>query len=135
MVPTYTKRGATLFRYYVCRRTREEGWSACPTKSVAARQIEDLVVGQIKVIGSDPAVFSATLEAARARANGATVHADDLRRALSVWDEVWGALTLREQARVAALLVERVSYDGTAGTAALTFRPSGIRALAEEVAS
>lgn len=31
------------------------------------------------------------------------------------------------------LLVEGISYDGAAGTVALTFRPTGIQALAEEV--
>jgi site-specific DNA recombinase len=63
------------------------------------------------------------------------VDAADLRRALALWDDVWAALTPKEQARVTALLVERVAYDGTAGSAALTFRASGIAALAEEVGS
>lgn len=90
---------------------------------------------QIRAIGTDRQVFESTLQAARARANGVRVDAEDLHRALSLWDAVWGALTLKEQARVTALLVERVTYDGTMGSAALTFRPSGIRALAEEVGS
>ena len=133
MVPTYTKKRGRLFRYYVCRRTREEGWGACPTKSVPATQIEGLVVEQIRAIGRDPEVFEATLDAARARAEGAAVDAEDLRRALSLWDDVWAALTLKEQARVAALLLERVAYDGANGKVALTFRPDGVKALAEEV--
>ncbi len=132
MIPTYTKRTNRLYRYYVCRRTREEGWNACATKSVAAEEIERLVAGQIRAVGRDPEVFEATLAAARARADGSRVEAQDLRRALGLWDDVWGALTPREQARVMALLVETVAYDGATGSAALTFRPSGIRALAEE---
>jgi site-specific DNA recombinase len=135
MVPTYTKKRGRLFRYYVCRRTREEGWGACPTKSVPATQIEGLVVEQIRAIGGDRGVFDATLSAARARADGAAIHPEDLRRALSLWDGVWGALTTKEQARVLALLIERVAYDGETGTAALTYRPGGVRALAEEVTS
>ena len=31
------------------------------------------------------------------------------------------------------LLVERVAYDGGAGSLAVTFRPTGIKALADEV--
>ena len=133
MVPTYTKKRGRLFRYYVCRRTREEGWDACPTKSVPAVEIERLAVEQVRAVGRDPAVFEATLEAARARADGAEVDAQDLRHAFALWEDVWAALTPREQARVMALLVEGVAYDGATGSAALTFRPSGIRALAEEV--
>jgi site-specific DNA recombinase len=135
MVPTYCKKRGRLYRYYVCRRTREEGWGACPTKSVSATQIEQLVVEQIRAVGGDSEVFEATLASARAQADGARIDTEDLRRALSLWDNVWAALTTKEQARVMALLVERVAYDGETGTAALTYRPSGIRGLAEEVAT
>ncbi len=31
------------------------------------------------------------------------------------------------------LLVERIGYDGEKGTVALTFRPTGIKALAQEM--
>ena len=57
----------------------------------------------------------------------------DLAAALSLFDPVWDALFPREQARILRLLVERVGYDGGAGTLAITFRPSGIKALAQEV--
>jgi site-specific DNA recombinase len=54
--------------------------------------------------------------------------------ALSVFDPVWGALTPREQARVIGLLVERVDYDGAKGKVSITFHPTGIKTLAEELA-
>lgn len=57
----------------------------------------------------------------------------DLARALSLFDPVWDALFPKEQARVLRLLIERVTYDGGAGTLSVTFRPSGIKALAGEV--
>lgn len=78
-------------------------------------------------------MFDAALAAARARAEGSRVDARDLRRAHALWNEVWGTLTPKERARVMALLVEDAAYDGATGSAALTFRPSGIKALAEEV--
>jgi hypothetical protein len=43
-----------------------------------------------------------------------------------------GAVAPEEQARAIQLLVERVEYDGKAGTIAVTFHPSGIKALASE---
>jgi site-specific DNA recombinase len=66
-------------------------------------------------------------------AEGEAVDAEDLDAALALFDPVWDALFPREQARILALLVEGVRYDGGAGTLAVTFRPSGIRALADEV--
>ena len=54
---------------------------------------------------------------------------DEIRAALAQFDDLWAALTPKEQVRVIQLLVERVEYDGEAGTVSVTFRPSGIRAL------
>ena len=61
------------------------------------------------------------------------VDPDDLDAALSLFDPVWDALYPREQARVLRLFVERVGYDGRAGTLAITFRPTGIKTLAQEI--
>ncbi|MCC7409992.1 MAG: recombinase family protein [Phycisphaeraceae bacterium] len=57
----------------------------------------------------------------------------ELARALSLFDPVWDSLSPGEQARVLHLLVENVTYDGAAGSLAITFRPTGIKALAEEL--
>jgi site-specific DNA recombinase len=57
---------------------------------------------------------------------------DEVAAALGSFDPVWNALSPREQARVVHLLVERVDYDGAAGTVRITFHPSGLRALAAE---
>lgn len=54
-------------------------------------------------------------------------------RAMALFDPVWDALSPREQARVIHLLVERVDYDGTKGTVSITFHPTGIRALVDEM--
>ncbi len=59
----------------------------------------------------------------------------EIALALSVFDPVWDSLTPREQARIVQLLVEQVDYDGAAGKVSITFRPSGIKALADELAN
>ena len=59
---------------------------------------------------------------------------EEAARALAAFDRVWGSLTPREQGRVIDLLVERVEYDGAQGTVAVTFRPTGIKTLADELA-
>src|SRR5579863_8662116 len=55
MIPTYTAKPGRRYRYYVCRTARQKGWSACPTKSVPARMIEDAVLDQLRNTLSDGA--------------------------------------------------------------------------------
>jgi site-specific DNA recombinase len=55
--------------------------------------------------------------------------------ALAAFDPVWRELAPREQARVLALLVERVDYDGARGKVTIRFHDAGIRALADELAT
>ncbi|HOX27244.1 MAG TPA: recombinase family protein [Candidatus Krumholzibacteria bacterium] len=57
----------------------------------------------------------------------------DLRKALSLFDPIWGALWPSEQARIIQLLIERIEHDARTGTLAIEFAPLGIRALAGEV--
>ena len=57
----------------------------------------------------------------------------EVEAALSVFDPVWDTLSPREQARIIHLLVERVDYDGKHGTVSVTFRPNGIKTLAQQI--
>jgi site-specific DNA recombinase len=57
------------------------------------------------------------------------VDAAEVARVLAEFDNLWGALTPREQTRVVELLVERVDYDGQKGSGSITFRPTGIKTL------
>ena len=59
---------------------------------------------------------------------------DDLRQALASFAPVWSQLSPKEQARVIHLLIDRIAYDGSKGTVAITFKPTGIKALAKETA-
>ncbi|MBA3480191.1 MAG: hypothetical protein H0T51_00115 [Pirellulales bacterium] len=53
---------------------------------------------------------------------------------MALFDSVWDSLTPPEQVRVVQLLVERVDYDGATGKVSITFHPSGIKTLADELA-
>ena len=87
---------------------------------------------QIRAIGRDKAVQTAVLDAVKAQ--GATIEPAELRRVLTLFDPLWDVLHTQEQQRILGLLVDRVAYDGAAGTAAVTFKATGIRTLAGEVA-
>jgi hypothetical protein len=63
MTPSHsTHAGSIRYRYYVCSSAQKKGWHTCPSKSIPAAQIEDLVVRQIKTIGQDPLVLNKLLE-------------------------------------------------------------------------
>jgi site-specific DNA recombinase len=74
----------------------------------------------------------AAVHAEREALGSRGIDAADLRVALRAFDPVWDHLTTPEQARVVQLLVERVDYDRAAGKVAITFRPAGVRTLAEQ---
>jgi site-specific DNA recombinase len=194
MTHSFTTKGNRRYRYYVCNNAQQHGRSSCPAPSVPAEEIERFVVNEIKAIGRDPALVSATvaesrrlvhagakrLKAERAalerqsRADGAelgrlaatgakngnavqlaqvqerigqaerrlTEIEDELARLLAAditekdvasaigeFDVIWAALKPKEQARVLALLIERVDHDGRAGMVEIKFHPTGVKAL------
>lgn len=61
------------------------------------------------------------------------VDEQEVAQALAEFDQVWSVLTPGEQARVLELLIERIDYDGPAGNLSITFRPTGIKSLAEQI--
>jgi site-specific DNA recombinase len=65
---------------------------------------------------------------------GAAIDETEVALALSVFDPVWESLTPHEQGRIVQLLVEQVDYDGARDKVAITFHPSGVKALADELA-
>ena len=66
--------------------------------------------------------------------DGDLVDEGEVAATLADFDAVWDCLAPREQSRVIELLVERVAYDGAGGNISITFRASGIKTLACELA-
>lgn len=65
--------------------------------------------------------------------NRQLIDAEELASVCALFDPVWETLNPREQARIVQLLVESVVYDGKAGTIGITFHPTGIKTLAENL--
>ena len=131
MTPTYSQKAGRRWRYYLCWKAHRRGRSTCPSPTLPAHQIERFVVDRIRAIGTDPELVAATLEEARRLAGpDDRVQAADLRKALAEFDAVWAAMTTREQAEVAATLIERIDYDGRTKHINVVFRPEGVRMLA-----
>ena len=99
MVPTYTDRGATRYRYYVCQTAMKRGWAKCPMPSVPAQEIEDFVIQRIASIGRDPNLAAEVAERRRAEIRGTKDRLEEDRALLN--------RTIREQARSIAEAAEQ----------------------------
>ena len=55
---------------------------------------------------------------------------DAVAVALADFDTLWKAIPPRQQVRTIELFIERIVYDGHAGTVAVTYYPNGFNALA-----
>jgi site-specific DNA recombinase len=53
MTPTYACKGSKRYRYYVCSNALKRGWDECPSQSVPAGGMEEIVVQQISKVGQD----------------------------------------------------------------------------------
>jgi site-specific DNA recombinase len=59
------------------------------------------------------------------------LEANDVAAAFTDFDNVWNALSPREQAQILAILISRVEFNAKDSTIAVTFHPSGIKSLAQ----
>ena len=129
------KRDGRCYRYYVCVQAIKTGYDSCPSGSLPASEIEKFVVERIRAIGRDPALTAEILRQTweRTPSGKERVEPEELRAALAQFSPAWDCLVSHEQERLLKLLIERISYDGQAGTIAITFRPTGIKTLGADL--
>jgi site-specific DNA recombinase len=112
MTPAHTThKGGLRYRYYTCVQAQKSGWQNCPSQSIPAGPIEQLVVEQIQRLGRDPRVLEQLLTTVRQQ--------DDTR--MAQWESERVGLErdlLHGQSEVRKLLAEVGS--GTSGNAAVT---------------
>jgi site-specific DNA recombinase len=75
------------------------------------------------------------VKAELARLLAADISELEIETALKEFDSLWATLTPKEQARILALLIERIDHDGEAGSVEVTFHPVGLKALSAGVPS
>ena len=127
--PTHTRKGGKLYRYYVSQSVLKHGAGSCPVGRVPAGEIETAVIDQLRAVFRQPEIVAGTWKAARAQDGEITEidACDALTRLDPLWDELFPA----EQARIAALLVERIDI-GTDGLD-VRLRMDGLTGLAREM--
>jgi DNA invertase Pin-like site-specific DNA recombinase len=127
--PTHTRKGGRLYRYYVSQTVLKHGAASCPVGRVPAGEIEAAVIDQLRAVFRQPEIVTSTLRAARALDEEITEA--DARAALQQLDPLWDELFPAEQARIVALLVERV--DIGADGLGVRLRVDGLNGLAREM--
>jgi site-specific DNA recombinase len=75
----------------------------------------------------------AEIERERRVAEQSTLDLNDLASALSLFDPIWDVLFPTEQSRIIELLIRQIEYNGKSGKLAITFHPTGIKSLANEM--
>ena len=135
MTPTHTCRRGRLYRYYVCLGASRRGHDTCPVRSIAAGEVEVLVLGQVRRLLASPELVARTITAVRREkgaAEGAVLGEGEVIEALGALEPVWDELYPAEQARILQLLIERIDVapDGIS----VTLHAAGIRSLVAELA-
>ena len=127
--PTHTRKGGKLYRYYVSQSVLKHGAGSCPVGRVPAGEIEAAVIDQLRAVFRQPEIVAGTWKAARSQDSEITEA--DARDALIRLDPLWDELFPAEQARIAALLVERIDIgiDGLN----VRLRIDGLTGLAREM--
>ena len=127
--PTHTRKAGRLYRYYVSQTVLKHGAGSCPVGRVPAGEIEAAVINQLRVVFRQPEIVAGTWKAAHAESND--IYEADAHVALQQIDPIWDELFPAEQARIVALLVERIdlSTDGLN----MKLRMDGLTRLASEL--
>lgn len=127
--PTHTRKGGRHYRYYVSQTVLKHGAGSCPVGRVPAGEIEAVVIDQLRAVFRQPEIVAGTWKAARTK--DGTVTEADVREAIQRFDPLWDELFPAEQARIVALLLERVDIgrDGID----VHLRIDGLNGLAREM--
>jgi len=129
--PTHTRKGGKLYHYYVSQTVLKHGAGSCPVGRVPAGEIEAAVIDQLRAVFRQPEIVAGAWKAAREQ-DGEITEAES-REGLQQLDPLWDELFPAEQARIVALVVERIEI----GTGGLNFRlrVDGLSGLAREMLS
>ncbi|XHR30872.1 MAG: recombinase family protein [Chthoniobacteraceae bacterium] len=108
MTHSYTAKGRTRYRYYVCQKAMKQGWQECETRSVPAQEIENFVIQRIKAIGRDPELAAEIASQAREEHHrlGTALRAEQADLQQNLCEQARGITGLLEQPNAVGRLAE-----------------------------
>jgi DNA invertase Pin-like site-specific DNA recombinase len=129
--PTHTRKGGKQYRYYVAQVVLKDQETQNPdlVRRIAAAEIEQVVLAQVRALVRQPEVIVGTWRAAREEAPDVTEA--EIREALENLEPMWEELFPAEQARLVQLLVERVTVGPTG--ADIKLRVDGLSSLVRDL--
>jgi DNA invertase Pin-like site-specific DNA recombinase len=129
--PTHTRKGGKQYRYYVAQSVLKDQEQPNPdiVRRIAAAEIEQVVLAQVRALVRQPEVIVGTWRAAREEAPDVTEA--EVREALEHLEPMWEELFPGEQARLVQLLVERVTVGPTG--ADIKLRVDGLSSLVRDL--
>jgi DNA invertase Pin-like site-specific DNA recombinase len=129
--PTHTRKGGKQYRYYVAQVVLKDQGAPNPdiVRRIAAAEIEQVVLAQVRALVRQPEVIVGTWRAAREEASDVTEA--EVRGALEHLEPMWEELFPGEQARLVQLLVERVTVGPTG--ADIKLRVDGLSSLVRDL--
>ena len=131
MTPTMTKKGSRLYRYYTSmdaiRNRADEGRDG--HVRLNAGMVEAAVIQHIQSLLRTPEIAAQAVEAARM--SDPDIDEREVVAALASFDALWESLFPAEQARIARLLIERVTVS--AGGLAIDLNTGGLGSVVREM--
>ena len=112
MGPVFTNRRGRMYRYYLCLHASRHGAGSCPARSLAAGEVEAVVVEQLRALLRHPEALLRSYRehgaSSRTRGGGAVLSEREAGVALAALDRDWGQLPPGEQEHLVQSLVTRV---------------------------
>lgn len=111
MTPTATRKGSRLYRYYTSMDAirNRAGEGAGSFVRLNAGMVENAVIQQIRALLRTPEVAAKAVSAARSE--NPETDENEVVAALADFDALWESLFPAEQARIARLLINRVTVS------------------------
>jgi site-specific DNA recombinase len=131
---TRTQTEASIERLAGERRTLERGLSRCRAeiRRLAAGEASNVAAGRVadlqdRIRQTELRLTEVAVQMADRKQE--LLNEADVATALADFDNIWSALSPREQVRLISLLVKRVEYDAADNSIEIAFHPTGIKAL------
>jgi len=111
MTPTHTRKGERLYRYYVSMDALQNriGENDALPRRLNAGMVEGVVIQELRRMLTTPVIVARAIEAARELRPD--INENEVIGALSGFGELWQTLFPAEQARIAKLLIQRVTVN------------------------
>lgn len=111
MTPTHTRKGERLYRYYVSMDAVHNriGENDALPRRLNAGMVEGVVIQELRRMLTTPVIVARAIDAARELEPD--INENEVIAALSGFGELWQTLFPAEQARIARLLIQRVTVN------------------------